>query len=190
MDEEHPYNNRTLYGATKIAGEQLFRAFNEMYGLDYVGLRYMNVYGPRQDYRGAYTSVIMKILDRLDGGLHPLVYGDGSQTYDFVFVEDIARANILALKADATDAFFNVGTGLGVSLRELAETLLQLTGSDASIQYEPAGQSFVTRRIGATERARKELGFEARVGLEDGLKRLIAWRAQDMEKRRSWSKSA
>ncbi|MEO7296546.1 MAG: NAD-dependent epimerase/dehydratase family protein, partial [Candidatus Limnocylindria bacterium] len=109
MTEEHPFNNRTMYGATKIAGEQFFRAFYEQHRLDYVGLRYMNIYGPRMDYQGTYVSVIMKVLDRIDQGLPPLIFGDGSQAYDFVHVDDVARGNILALQADATDEFFNIG---------------------------------------------------------------------------------
>ncbi|MFH1739122.1 MAG: NAD-dependent epimerase/dehydratase family protein [bacterium] len=176
MTEDHLFNNRTFYGATKIAGEQMCRAFYERYGLNYVGLRYMNVYGPRQDDQGAYTSVIMKILQRFDSGLPPIVYGDGSQTYDFIYVSDVARANICALKSDATDAFYNVGCGVGTSIRELAEAMLKLTGSSQDIQYEPAGQTFVTHRIGSTERAKSELGFEASVSLEEGLRELIEWR--------------
>lgn len=182
MSEDHPYNNRTLYGATKIAGEHLLRAYNEMFGLDFVGLRYMNVYGPRQDYKGAYTSVIMKILDRLDEGLSPIIYGDGSQSYDFVYVEDVARANINALKADVTDAFFNVGTGQGTTLQDLANVLIRLTGVDIPIQFEQSGQTFVTQRIGATKRAEDQLRFRAQVDLEAGLQRLIKWRASDKEK--------
>ncbi len=120
MSEDHPFNNRTFYGATKVAGEQMCRAFYERYGLSYVGLRYMNVYGPRQDYRGAYTSVIMKILDRIDAGQPPIVYGDGSQTYDFIDVIDAARANVCAVKADVTDDVYNVGSGVGTTIREIA----------------------------------------------------------------------
>jgi nucleoside-diphosphate-sugar epimerase len=119
MTEEHPFNNRTLYGATKIAGEQFFRAFNEQHGLDYVGLRYMNIYGPRMDYKGTYVSVIMKVLDRIDAGERPVIFGDGSQAYDFVHVGDVARANILAMKSDATDVNLNVGTGVRTSIKEL-----------------------------------------------------------------------
>src|SRR5204862_826741 len=130
MTEDHPYNNRTMYGATKIAGEHFFRAFNEQHGLDYVGLRYMNIYGPRMDYKGTYVSVIMKVLDRIDQGLSPVIFGDGSQAYDFVHVEDVARANILALKSDATDEFFNVGMGIKTTIDELVGMLLEITGSD------------------------------------------------------------
>ena len=125
MTEEHPFNNRTMYGATKIAGEQFFRAFYEQHGLDYVGLRYMNIYGPRMDYKGTYVSVIMKVLDRIDAGEPPLIMGDGSQAYDFVHVVDVARANVLALKSDATDMFFNVGTGIKTTISELVESLLR-----------------------------------------------------------------
>lgn len=178
MSEDHPFNNRTFYGATKVAGEQMCRAFYERYGLSYVGLRYMNVYGPRQDYRGAYTSVIMKILDRIDAGQPPIVYGDGSQTYDFIDVIDAARANVCAVKADVTDDFYNVGSGVGTTIREIAELLLDITGSDLGINFEPAGQTFVTKRIGGTEKAKRELGFEATIDLASGLRKLIAWRNQ------------
>jgi UDP-glucose 4-epimerase len=176
MTEDHPYNNRTFYGATKIAGEHMCRAFNERYDLNYVGLRYMNVYGPRQDYKGTYTSVIMKILDRLDQGLPPIVYGDGSQSYDFIYVVDAARANICALKSDVKDDFYNVGMGVKTSIKELAELILELTNSNLRIQYQPAGQTFVTHRIGSTEKAKRELGFEATTDLREGLKELIKWR--------------
>lgn len=176
MTEDHAFNNRTFYGATKISGEAMARAFNERYGLSYAGLRYMNVYGPRQDYRGAYVSVIMKILDRIDQDLAPVVYGDGTQSYDFVFVEDVARANLLALKSDADDEFYNVGSGKGTSIRELCEMVLALTGSSLEIQFEPAGQTFVSRRVGSTRKAEKDLGFRSHVELEEGIRRLIEWR--------------
>ncbi len=148
MTEDHIYNNTTFYGATKIAGEHMCRAFYHRYGLDYVGLRYMNVYGARQDYKGAYIAVIMKMLDRLDNGLPPLVFGDGSQSYDFIYVSDVARANICALKASASDTCYNVGSGIQTSIKQLAEQILDITGSQLNIQYEPAGQTFVTNRIG------------------------------------------
>lgn len=176
MTEEHPFNNITFYGATKIAGEQMCRAFHHRYRLDYVGLRYMNVYGPRQDYKGAYIAVIMKILDRLDSRLPPIVYGDGSQSYDFIYVSDAAKANICAMKSPATDAFYNVGSGKKTSIKELAELILEITKSDLEIQYEPAGQTFVTNRIGDPTKAEKELGFKYSVELREGLKKLIEWR--------------
>jgi UDP-glucose 4-epimerase len=176
MTEDHPFNNRTFYGATKIAGEAMARAFADRYGLSYVGLRYMNVYGARQDYKGTYIAVIMKILDRLDQGLPPVLYGDGSQAYDFIYVSDCARANVCALKSDATDSFYNVGSGTRTSLRELCELILELTGSRLPIQYEPAGKTFVTNRIGSTAKAARELGFRTTIDLRDGLQRLIEWR--------------
>jgi UDP-glucose 4-epimerase len=183
MTEDHPYNNRTFYGATKIAGEHMARAFHARYGLDYVGLRYMNVYGPRQDYRGAYTSVIMKVLDRLDAGLRPVVYGDGSQTYDFVYVADVARANVAAMRSRATDRFYNVGMGVGTSIKELVELLLEVTSVNADIEYQPEGPTFVTNRIGSTEKARRELGFTATTELRDGLRQLIEWRNRQPDTR-------
>ena len=176
MTEDHPFNNRTFYGATKIAGEAMCRAFNDRYGLPYVGLRYMNVYGARQDYKGTYIAVIMKILDRLDQGLSPILYGDGSQAYDFIYVSDCARANVCALKSDASDAFYNVGSGTRTSLKELCELILEVTGSSLPIQYEPAGKTFVTNRIGSTQKAEREIGFRSTIGLEEGLARLIEWR--------------
>jgi len=176
MTEDHPYNNRTFYGATKIAGEAMCRAFNDRYDLSYAGLRYMNVYGPRQDYKGTYIAVIMKILDRIDQGLPPIVYGDGSQSYDFIFVEDVARANICALKSDVSDEFYNVGSGTRTSIKELCQKLLDLTGSDLEIQYEPAGQTFVTNRIGSTDKAETQIGFRTQTDLDEGLRKLIEWR--------------
>ena len=183
MDEDHPYNNITFYGATKIAGEQMCRAFYHRYGLNYVALRYMNVYGPRQDYKGAYVSVIMKMLDRIEDNLPPVVYGDGSQTYDFIYVEDVARANILAMKAKVTDRAYNIGVGKGTTIKELAEVLLKITGKEnLGIKYEPAGQTFVTKRISDVKRAEKELGFKYKVELEEGLRKLIEWRSKNGKK--------
>jgi len=181
MTEDHPYNNFTFYGATKISGEHMFKSLGARYGLDWAGLRYMNVYGPRQDYRGAYVAVMMKILDRLDAGLSPMVYGDGSQQYDFIDVADVARANICAMQADVTGKCYNVGRGIGTSIRELTELLIRLTGSSQKIQYEPAGQTFVTNRIGSPDAAERDLGFRWRIGLEEGMRRLIEWRRSDVE---------
>lgn len=181
MDEDHPYNNFTFYGATKIAGEHMFKSLGARYGLDWVGLRYMNVYGPRQDYKGAYIAVMMKILDRLDQGLPPVIYGDGSQQYDFIHVVDVARANVAALRADVSGECYNVGRGIGTSIRELADTLIQLHGSGQQLQFEPAGQTFVTNRIGSTEAAERDLGFRWSIDLEEGLRSLIEWRRADIE---------
>ena len=176
MTEEHPFKNRTFYGATKVAGEQMCRAFYERYGLNYAGLRYMNVYGPRQDYKGAYVAVIMKILDRISEGLAPVIYGDGSQSYDFIYVGDTARANVCALKADVRDECYNVGMGKATTVRELTQLILELTNCKMEPQYEPQGQTFVTHRIGSTQKAERELGFKASVELQEGLKKLIEWR--------------
>lgn len=181
MSESHPYNNFTFYGATKIAGEHMFKSLGDRYGLSWAGLRYMNVYGPRQDYKGAYIAVMMKILDRLGQGLPPVVYGDGSQQYDFIHVIDVARANVAALRSDATGECYNVGRGIGTSIREITELLIRLSGSDARIQYEPAGQTFVTNRIGTTEAAERDLGFRWTIDLEEGMKSLIEWRRADQD---------
>lgn len=178
MTEDHPFNNRTMYGATKIAGEQFLRAFNEQHGLDYVGLRYMNVYGPRMDYKGAYVSVVMKVLDRIEEGTPPVIFGDGSQAYDFIQVEDVARANILALKSDATDEFFNVGTGVKTTIEELVQKLIEISGSEVQPEYRPEEQMFVTFRIGSTQKAEKLLGFRAKISLEEGLRSVVEWRLQ------------
>lgn len=178
MDEDHPFNNRNFYGATKIAGEAMARAYHFRYGLNFVGLRYMNVYGPRQDYRGAYIAVIMKMLDAIDRGEGPTIMGDGSEAFDFVAVEDCAAANICAMKADTVDRFYNVGTGTRTSLKELAEMLCDLTGCTQPIAYAPSSQATLVRnRIGCPKRAAEEIGFTATIPLRDGLRRLIDWRA-------------
>jgi UDP-glucose 4-epimerase len=179
MTEDHPFNNRTMYGATKIAGEQFFRAFYEQHKSDYVGLRYMNIYGPRMDYKGTYVSVIMKVLDRIDAGLPPIIFGDGSQAYDFVHVGDVARANILALQADATDEFFNIGIGVKTTIRELVDLLLEITGSDLEPEYRPQEQMFVTHRVGSTDKAERLLGFRAATPLKVGLRSVVDWRRSD-----------
>ncbi|MGD8294032.1 MAG: SDR family NAD(P)-dependent oxidoreductase [Desulfobacterales bacterium] len=181
MTEDHPYNNWTFYGATKIAGEHMFKSFHRRYGLQGVGLRYMNVYGPRQDYRGAYIAVMMKILDNLDRGIPPVVFGDGSQAYDFIHVLDTARANVCALKSDVPFGFYNVGRGIKTSIKELTEIILKISGSNLPIQYESAGQTFVTNRVGDPETAAKDLGFRWTVDLEEGLRRLIKWRKAHIE---------
>lgn len=195
MTENHPFNNTNFYGATKVAGEQMCRAFYHRYNntgtpFNYVGLRYMNVYGPRQDYQGAYIAVIMKVLDRLDQGLAPTVYGDGLQAYDFVYVEDCARANICAMKANTSDKFYNVGTGRKTTIKELADLMLKITGSNLKIQYEQDGTTFVKNRVGCPKRAKAEIDFEALIDLEEGLTRLIEWRQshkESVERRRKAS---
>src|SRR3989442_8280927 len=156
----------------------MLRVFPHRYGLDYVGLRYMNVYGPRQDYQGAYIAVIMKMLDAIDRGEGPTILGDGSEAFDFVAVEDCALANIRAMKATRTDRFYNVGTGMRTSLNELAQLIVEITGCRQPIRYAPRSQATLVRnRIGSPVRAANEIGFTASVTLRDGLERLIAWRA-------------
>jgi UDP-glucose 4-epimerase len=181
MTEDHPFNNTNFYGATKIAGEAMLRALHHRYDLPYVGLRYMNVYGPRQDYKGAYIAVIMKMLDCIERDEPLTVYGDGSQAYDFVYVGDCAAANVCAMKANSNDRYYNVGTGVRTSVAELAEVILKLKESNVGIRYEAEGNTFVKNRIGSPVRAAKEIGFEARVGLEEGLRHLIRWREGDSQ---------
>lgn len=177
MDEDHPFNNKNFYGATKICGEAMLRAFHHRYGLNYVGLRYMNVYGPRQDYHGAYIAVIMKMLDAIDKGDGPTILGDGSEAFDFVAVEDCGRANVCAMKADVVDRSYNVGTGKRTSLKELAEMLLELTGCEKLINYAPRSQAtLVTNRVGCPKLAKQDIAFEAKVDLQEGLRRVIEWR--------------
>ena len=178
MEEDHPFNNQNFYGATKICGEAMLRAFYHRYKLNFVGLRYMNVYGPRQDYHGAYIAVIMKMLDAIDKGQGPTIMGDGAEAFDFVAVEDCALANVCAMKGDSVDQFYNVGTGKRTSLKQLAELLLEITGCEKSISYAPRSQATLVRnRIGSPKKATNEIGFTATIDLREGLKRLIEWRA-------------
>jgi UDP-glucose 4-epimerase len=178
MDEDHPFNNQNFYGATKICGEAMLRAFYHRYKLNFVGLRYMNVYGPRQDYHGAYIAVIMKMLDAIERGQSPTIMGDGSEAFDFVAVEDCGLANVCAMKADTTDQFYNVGTGKRTSLKQLAEMLLELMGCDMPINFAPRSQATLVRnRIGSPKKANQQIGFTATIDLREGLKRLIDWRA-------------
>jgi UDP-glucose 4-epimerase len=180
MTEEHPFNNRNFYGASKIAGEAMARAFHDRYGLSYVGLRYMNVYGPYQDQTAAYTGVIPIMLNKIEANETPIVNGDGSQAYDFITARDVARCNVLALKSDVDDEFFNVGTGIQTSIRELCEKILELTESDLTVEYRPYSEEDVRRlvqnRIGSIEKAEDMLGFKYKEGLDEGLRSLIHWR--------------
>ena len=177
MDENHPFNNRTLYGAGKIACEQMLRAYYTMYGLPYVAFRYFNVYGPRMDVTGVYTEVLIRWLDAIEANQPPLIFGDGSQSMDFVFVGDVARANVLAAQSDVTDEVFNVGTGIQTSLNELCELVLRLTGSSLRPEHREARKvaNVQTRRAGV-EKAAGQLGFRADMPLERGLQELIQWR--------------
>lgn len=179
-ERHHLYNNRTWYGAAKIANEALYRAFNDMTGLPYVALRYFNVYGPRMDVFGKYTEVLIRWLDCLDSGTPPKIFGDGHQTMDFIFSEDVARANVLAAKSDVSDEVFNIASGQETSLRDLLQTLLKVTGrTDVQPEFLPERKvNPVPRRLASTEKARRLLGFQAQVGLEEGLRRLVAWRRE------------
>lgn len=177
IDEEHPFNNRTMYGAGKIANEQMLRAYNETCGLNYVAFRPFNVYGPRMDVTGAYTEVLVRWLDAIEANKSPLIFGDGCQSMDFVFVEDVARANLLAAMSDVTDDYFNLGTGVQTSLNELCDLVLKITNSSLRPEHREArAVANVQRRRAATEKAERILGFKAQVSLEEGLRHLVQWR--------------
>lgn len=180
MDEDHPFNNRNFYGATKIAGEAMCRAFHDRYGLSYVGLRYMNVYGPHQDQTAAYTGVIPIMLNKIDANEAPTINGDGSQAYDFIDVLDVARCNVQAVTAGAEDRFYNVGTGVQTSIRQLCDLILELRQSGLQVTYKPYSledaRRLVQNRIGCPKRAERDLGFRSQIGLREGLQRLIDWR--------------
>jgi UDP-glucose 4-epimerase len=180
MTEEHPFMNRNFYGASKIASEAMARAFYDRYGLNYVGLRYMNVYGPNQDQTAAYTGVIPIMLNKIDENVSPIINGDGSQAYDFISVVDTARANILAMESEINDEFYNVGTGVQTSIRELCDLILELKKSELKVTYQPYSaedaRQFVQNRIGSPVKAANDLNFMYQDNLEDGLLKLIAWR--------------
>src|SRR5206468_1910276 len=171
-----PYANRTIYGAAKLFNEGLLRSFNDMYGLDYIALRYFNVYGRRMDVFGAYTEVLIRWMEAIAAGRPPKIFGDGTDTMDFVHVEDVARANLLAAASPATDAVFNVATGVETSLNELADTLLRVMRSSLRPEYAPPRKvNAVSRRLASIDAARDRLGFRAAIGLEDGLRSLVGW---------------
>jgi nucleoside-diphosphate-sugar epimerase len=175
-ERQHPYANDTLYGAAKTFNEGLLRSFHTMHGLDYVALRYFNVYGPRMDIHGLYTEVLIRWMERIEAGQPPLILGDGKQTMDFVFTEDIARANLLAATSDATNEIFNIGSGTETSLIELAEALQRVMGAVQPLGFgPPRGVNAVTRRLADISRARQVLGWKPEVGLEEGLRRLVTW---------------
>ncbi len=175
-ETQHPYDNRTIYGAAKVFNEGLLRSFTDTVGLPHVALRYFNVYGPRMDIFGAYTEVLVRWMERIEAGQPPLILGDGSQTMDFVYVGDVARANVLASVADVTDAAFNVASGTETSLNDLAAALSRVMGSDLAPEYGPARKANpVPRRLADTTSAREVLGFTAEVGLDEGLRRLVEW---------------
>jgi UDP-glucose 4-epimerase len=175
-EKHHPYNNRTLYGAAKTFNEGLLRSFNEMYGLNYVALRYFNVYGPRMDVHGVYTEVLIRWMERIAAGKPPLILGDGTQTMDFVYVEDIARANVLAAKSAVTDDVFNVASGVETSLNDLATSLLRVMKSDLKPEYGPARKvNPVSRRLADVLRAKQYIGFQSQITLDEGLSRFVSW---------------
>ncbi|MFP4525840.1 MAG: NAD-dependent epimerase/dehydratase family protein [Bacteroidales bacterium] len=183
MSENHPFNNRNFYGATKISGEAMCTAFNDRYGLNVLGLRYMNVYGPGQDQHAAYSGVIPVMLNKIDQGEAPVINGDGSQAYDFIYVEDVAKANVLALKSGINFGYYNVGTEVQTTIKELCDTILRLKNSDLKVQYKPYSKDderqFVQNRIGSRMKAKKDLGFEYQFNIEKGLAELIAWREKN-----------
>jgi UDP-glucose 4-epimerase len=175
-ETHHPFGNTTFYGAIKAFNEALLRSFHDTYHLDYVALRYFNVYGPRMDIHGPHTEVLVRWMDRIAGGEPPLILGDGTQTMDFVYVEDVARANVLAAASDVTDEVFNVGTGVEVSLTELARTLLRVMGSSLEPDHGPERMvNAVPRRLADISKAELLLGFRPSVQLEEGLRRLVEW---------------
>jgi UDP-glucose 4-epimerase len=175
-ERHHHHNNDTFYGAAKSFNEGMARSFRAMYGLDYVLLRYFNVYGPRMDVHGLYTEVLVRWMERIADGLPPIIHGDGRQTMDFVFTRDIARVNLLAAGSDVVDGIYNIASGTETSLLELAQALLRAMDSDLEVEHGPErAVNGVTRRLADTTAARVDLGFEAQVGLEDGLRELVAW---------------
>lgn len=180
MTEAHPYNNKNFYGATKIAGESMATAFHDRYGLQVIGLRYMNVYGPHQDQTAAYTGVIPIMLNKIDANEAPVINGDGSQAYDFIYVEDVARCNVAALKSDTPFGFYNVGTEVQTSIKQLCDLILELKASDLKVTYKPYSaddaRALVQNRIGSKVKAEQELGFTYQYELREGLNRLIEWR--------------
>lgn len=180
MTESHPFNNKNFYGASKIAGEAMCTAFNDRYGLEVIGLRYMNVYGPHQDQTAAYTGVVPIMLNKIEANEPPQINGDGSQAYDFIYVEDVARANVQALKSNQPFGMYNVGTEVQTSIKELCNTILKLKKSNLEVNYKPYSEddarALVQNRIGSAKKAREEIGFEYKFNLEQGLQRLIDWR--------------
>lgn len=183
MTEEHPFNNKNFYGATKIAGEAMCTAYNDRYGLKVIGLRYMNVYGPGQDQHAVYSGVIPIMLNKIDAGEAPVINGDGSQAYDFIYVEDVARCNVAALKSEISYGFYNVGTEVQTTIKKLCDTILQLKNSALSVTYKPYSaddaRALVQNRIGSAIKAEKELGFTYKYNLQQGLSKLIEWRKKN-----------
>ena len=182
MTENHPFNNKNFYGATKIAGEAMATAFNDRYNLPVIGLRYMNVYGPHQDQTAAYTGVVPIMLNKIEANEAPIINGDGSQAYDFIYVEDVARCNVDALKSDVNFGMYNVGTEVQTSIKQLCDLILELKKSKLEVVYKPYSQddarSMVQNRIGSRVKAENEIGFKYKYTLEEGLQKLIDWRIE------------
>jgi len=180
MTESHPFNNKNFYGATKIAGEAMATAFNDRYDLEVVSLRYMNVYGPGQDQHAVYSGVVPIMLNKIEAGEKPVINGDGSQAYDFIYVEDVAKANICALESDTKSGNYNVGTEVQTTIKDLCDTILDLKKSNLKVEYVPYSaddsRALVQNRIGSRKKAEKDLGFFYNDTLRDGLKKLITWR--------------
>lgn len=180
MTEEHPFNNKNFYGASKIAGEAMATAFNDRYGLKVIGLRYMNVYGPHQDQTAAYTGVVPIMLNKIEANEAPIINGDGSQAYDFIYVEDVARANVKALLSQQEFGMYNVGTEIQTTINELCNLILELKQSDLKVKYNPYSKddarAMVKNRIGSRKKAEEEIGFKYKYELEEGLRKLIEWR--------------
>lgn len=180
MTETHPFNNKNFYGATKIAGEAMCTAFNDRYKLPVVGLRYMNVYGPHQDQTAAYTGVVPIMLNKIEANESPVINGDGSQAYDFIYVEDVARCNVDALKSDVQFGMYNVGTEVQTSIKELCDLILELKQSQLKVTFKPYSaddaRALVQNRIGSRFKAEKELGFKYQYNLREGMLKLIDWR--------------
>lgn len=181
MTEQHPLNNETFYGATKIASEQLGRCLAIKNGLNFSSLRYMNVYGPRQDYKGSYTAVISKLYDHISAGNAPTIHGDGLQSYDFIHVKDIAKANVLAMASTQEFESLNIGSGVSTSVLELTQLMQSLLGSNAEPKFIETDRPFVTRRVSSTKLAKEKINFIYNVSLEEGLKDYINWRKSNKE---------
>jgi UDP-glucose 4-epimerase len=186
MTESHPFNNKNFYGATKISGEAMCTAFNDRYGLKVVGLRYMNVYGPGQDQHAVYSGVVPIMLNKIDANEQPTINGDGSQAYDFIYVEDVARCNVQAILSDVEYGFYNVGTEVQTTIKQLCDTILKLKESKLEVIYKPYSaddaRALVQNRIGSRQKAENELGFKYKYSLEEGLLKLIEWRDKTMTK--------
>ena len=180
MTEDHPFNNKNFYGSTKISGEAMCTAYNDRYGLEVIGLRYMNVYGPGQDQHAVYSGVVSIMLNKIDANESPQINGDGSQAYDFIYVEDVARCNICAVESDVKHGFYNVGTEVQTTIKELCDTILRLKQSELEVIYKPYSEddarALVQNRIGSAVKANEEIGFQFKFSLDEGLQKLIEWR--------------